>query len=377
MSNVINPPETEPVSVISAPINNDIVEMIAPPLIENNPVLNNPVIEEQPVLQNSVSNPIINSISENTETELPKGMEEERKENIDLLKTEMNDKVFQIEINKIKPNPYQPRREFDQKSIEELAASINEYGILEPLIVTRHEIETPNGVDVEYQLIAGERRFRASKYLGLKTVPAIVKKVESDVLKLELALVENVQREDLSSIAKAKSYAKLISEFGYTQEMVGLRVGKSRESIANTLRLLQLPFEAQRAIEEGRITESHARALLLLPNMEKQRALLGEILTKQLSSREAELIARQFLEKQGNGKPTVRKRLGDSFDPLDLELREKLEEVFGTKVLIKRKGETGEISIHFDSKDELEGLLNKMSKLSEKRVSSTADKLAS
>jgi ParB family chromosome partitioning protein len=351
--------------------------MIAPPPVENNPVLNNHVIEEIPVLQNSVSTLATNSIPENIETELPKGMEEERKENIDLLKTEMNDKVFQIEINKIKPNPYQPRREFDQKSIEELAASINEYGILEPLIVTRHEIETPNGVDVEYQLIAGERRFRASKYLGLKTVPAIVKKVESDVLKLELALVENVQREDLSSITKAKSYAKLISEFGYTQEMVGLRVGKSRESIANTLRLLQLPFEAQRAIEEGRITESHARALLLLPNMEKQRALLGEILTKQLSSREAELIARQFLEKHGNGKPIVRKRLGDSFDPLDLELREKLEEVFGTKVLIKRKGETGEISIHFDSKDELEGLLNKMSKLSEKRVSSTADKLAS
>jgi len=361
MSNIITSPVSEPVSEISAPIISDAVEQISAPVIEEVPVL---------------SNPISDSVTDLTiQPELPKGMEDERRNNIDLLKTGMDDKIFQIEINKIKPNPYQPRREFDQKSIEELAASINEYGILEPLIVTRHEIETPNGVDVEYQLIAGERRFRASKYLGLKTVPAIVKKVESDVLKLELALVENVQREDLSSIAKAKSYAKLISEFGYTQEMVGLRVSKSRESIANTLRLLQLPFEAQRAIEEGRITESHARALLLLPNMEKQRALLGEILTKQLSSREAEMIARQFLEKQGSGKNVVRKRLGDSFDPLDLELREKLEEVFGTKVLIKRKGDVGEITIHFDSKDELDGLLNKMYRISEKRVNNTTDKL--
>ncbi len=326
-----------------------------------------------------VSAPILEPVNITTEPEikpeLPAGMEEQRQEGIDLLKTEINDKIFQIEVNKIKPNPYQPRREFDQKSIEELASSINEYGILEPLIVTRVEIETPSGLDVEYQLIAGERRFRASQYLGLKTVPAIIKKVESDVLKLELALVENLQREDISSIAKAKSYAKLISEFGYTQEMVGLRVGKSRESIANTLRLLQLPFEGQRAIEEGRITESHARALLLLPNMEKQRALLGEILTKQLSSREAEIIARQFLEKQGGRGVPVRKRLGDSFDPLDLELREKLEAVFGTKVLIKRKGQEGEISIHFDSNDELNNLINKMSKNSEKRINESTEKL--
>jgi len=158
--------------------------------------------------------------------------------------------------------------------------------------------------------------------------------------------------------------------------MVAQKVGKSRESIANTLRLLQLPFEAQRAIQENKITESHARALLLLPNMEKQRALLGEILTKQLSSREADLIARQFLEQQVGKNSQSRKRLGGSFDPMDLELREKLESVFDTKVLIKRKGQRGEITIHFDSNDELNGLVDKMLKLSEKRVNNTAGKIS-
>jgi len=378
MSNVLDVVENAEPEMISAPINT--TPMLNPVSVVS-PIISTP-IAETPVLENV--NPVVEKIEPpliqetkliTEEVQLPMGMEKERQDSIDLLKTGMEDKVFQIEINKIKPNPFQPRREFDQKSIEELAASINEYGILEPLIVTRHEIETPNGVDVEYQLIAGERRFRASKYLGLKAVPAIVKKVESDVLKLELALVENLQREDLSSIAKAKSYAKLISEFGYTQEMVGLRMGKSRESVANTLRLLQLPFEGQRAIEEGRITESHARALLLLPNMEKQRALLGEILTRQLSSREAEIIARQFLEKQGGKGASVRKRLGDSFNPLDLELREQLEAVFGTKVLIKRKGQEGEITIHFDSNDELNILINKLSKSSEKRINDSTEKL--
>ena len=267
-------------------------------------------------------------------------------------------------------------RVVDVKAIEELATSINEYGILEPLIVQRIEKETPNGIDVEYQLIAGERRLRAAQFLGMKTVPVIIKDINSESLNLEIALVENIQREDLNPIAKAKSYMQLINKFGYTQEMVGKKVGKSRESIANTLRLLQLPFEAQKALEEGKITESHARAILLLPNMEKQRALLGEIISKQLSSREAEQISRQYLANYVPHKnENVRQRLGDSFNPQDLELREKLESVFDTKVSIKRKGDKGEIAIYFNSDDELENIVNKISKFSQKIIDQTAANL--
>lgn len=285
-------------------------------------------------------------------------------------------RIYQIEIQKIVPNPYQPRREFSDEAIQELASSIREYGVLEPLIVKKIEKEQPDGINVEYQLIAGERRLRASKVAGLKTVPALIRNFDNKCLELEVALVENVQREDLSPIMKARAYGQLVNEFGYTQEMVGRRVGKSREAIANALRLLQLPFEAQKALDENKINESHARALLLLPNMEKQRALLGEVLSKQLSSREAEMIARQFLEKQNikTGNPG-RKRLGDSFSPKDLELREKLESLFDAKVMIKRKGEKGEISIYFYSEDEFNGLVDRIIQSSEKNINQTVDKL--
>ncbi len=364
---------TEPLS-ISQPIKDDKANLLVNTSLLNTDInINNNLDVNDKSLENTLNLVKDDIMSKDIISEVNN---QEQSANVDFLKTEMHDRIFQLEVNKIKPNPYQPRKEFDPKSIEELAASINEYGILEPLIVTRNEIETDKGLDVEYQLIAGERRLRAAQFLGLKTVPAIIKTLKNEVAKLELALVENLQREDIDSIARAKSYAKLINEFGYTQEMVAQKVGKSRESIANTLRLLQLPFEAQRAIQENKITESHARALLLLPNMEKQRALLGEILTKQLSSREADLIARQFLEQQVGKNSQSRKRLGGSFDPMDLELREKLESVFDTKVLIKRKGQRGEITIHFDSNDELNGLVDKMLKLSEKRVNNTAGKIS-
>jgi ParB family transcriptional regulator, chromosome partitioning protein len=308
---------------------------------------------------------------------IDENIKEEKKDN-SFLNQDDGDRIYQIEINKIIPNPYQPRRDFDEDAIQELASSIREYGVLEPLIVKKIEKEQPDGINIEYQLIAGERRLRASKEAGFKTVPVIVKKFENASLELEIALVENVQREDLSPIMKARAYGKLVNDFGYTQEMVGRRVGKSREAVANALRLLQLPFEAQKALDENKINESHARALLLLPNMEKQRALLGEILSKQLSSREAEMIARQFLDKQNikNGK-IGRRRMGDSFSPKDLELREKLEDLFGTKVMIKRKGEKGEISIYFYSEDEFNGLVDRIIDSSEKNINKTVDKLNS
>ncbi len=329
--------------------------------IESEPILPLPVNTDDQNIEQSIANVDIAS--------------NEEKEKSFLEQTD-DSRIYQIEINKIVPNPYQPRREFSDEAIQELASSIREYGVLEPLIVKRIEKDQPDGINVEYQLIAGERRLRASKVAGLKTVPALIKIFNDKSLELEVALVENVQREDLSPIMKARAYGQLVNEFGYTQEMVGRRVGKSREAVANALRLLQLPFEAQKALDENKINESHARALLLLPNMEKQRALLGEVLSKQLSSREAEIIARQFLEKQNikTGNPG-RKRLGDSFSPKDLELREKLESLFDAKVMIKRKGEKGEISIYFYSEDEFNGLVNRIVHNSEKNINQTIDKL--
>ncbi len=336
----------------------------------------NNIVEENTYKQEEVNEDNTNEVEIKDENNNDV-VKEEKKEN-SFLNQEDGDRIYQLEVNKIVPNPYQPRRDFNEDAIQELASSIREYGVLEPLIVKKIEKEQPDGINIEYQLIAGERRLRASKEAGLKTVPAIIKKFENASLELEVALVENVQREDLSPIMKARAYGKLVNEFGYTQEMVGRRVGKSREAVANALRLLQLPFEAQKALDENKINESHARALLLLPNMEKQRALLGEILSKQLSSREAEMIARQFLDKQNikNGK-IGRRRMGDSFSPKDLELREKLEDLFGTKVMIKRKGEKGEISIYFYSEDEFNGLVDRIIDSSEKNINKTVDKLNS
>jgi len=335
------------------------VEPAIEPIVVNVPEI---VLAPEPIVENKIEEKVIEPIVEKKEESFLNEIDDAR--------------IYQIETNKIVPNPYQPRREFSEEAIQELASSIREYGVLEPLIVKRIEKDQPDGINIEYQLIAGERRLRASRVAGLKTVPALIKTFDSKCLELEVALVENVQREDLSPIMKARAYGQLVNEFGYTQEMVGRRVGKSREAVANALRLLQLPYEAQKALDENKINESHARALLLLPNMEKQRALLGEVLSKQLSSREAEMIARQFLEKQNiKTGSTGRKRLGDSFSPQDLELREKLESLFDAKVMIKRKGEKGEISIFFYSEDEFNGLVDRITHGSEKNINNVVDKL--
>jgi len=199
----------------------------------------------------------------------------------------LEDKVFYIEVDKIKPNPEQPRKVFSEETTKELADSIREHGILEPLVVTREEKETEYGANVEYQLISGERRLLASKMLELPTVPVIIRKPISEQKKLELALIENIQREDLDSMSKAKAFARLIKEFGLTQQALAARIGKSREVIANTLRLLQLSYESQHALGQGKINEGHARAILLFSNPEKRRLFLREILSKNLSGRES------------------------------------------------------------------------------------------
>ena len=274
----------------------------------------------------------------------------------------LEDKVFYIEVDKIKPNPLQPRKVFSDETIKELADSIREHGILEPLVVTREEKETEHGADVEYQLISGERRLLASKMLGLPTVPVIIRKPMEERKKLEMALIENIQREDLTPISKAKAFARLIKEFGITQQTLAERIGKSREVIANTLRLLQLSYEAQNALEQSKINEGHARAILLFSNPEKRKLFLQEILSKSLSGRESLELAQHYLQNNlsNNKKETLSRRRNVSLDPEDLEVKEKLEDFLQTPVLIKKKGGQGAIEIKFFSQEDLSKILNRI-----------------
>lgn len=307
---------------------------------------------------NNIHNSVIedkNIVEEENPTPFFKKVLEDKQENNDF--SDIRGRIFQIEVNKITPNTQQPRQDFNNESLWELASSIKEYGILEPLVVSRHEEETNNGTTVSYQLISGERRLRASKLLGLKTVPVIIKESLDEKLKLELSLIENIQREDLNPISKARAFSRLMSEFGLSQQAVATKMGKSREYVANILRLLQLPYEAQKAMEEGKINEGHARAILLLPNPEKRRALLGIILSKNISGREAEEIAKSYLSPEMLSQKTRGNRMSASLDTSDLQLKELLENIFKTRVDFKKKGEQGEIAIKFYSKDELESIL--------------------
>lgn len=265
--------------------------------------------------------------------------------------------IFYIETYKIKPNPNQPRQEFDQSALEGLAASIKEYGLLQPIVVSRHESETPHGRDVEYHLIAGERRWRAAKIAGLPSIPAIIREEPSEEIKLELALIENIQRADLNPVETARAYHRLVKEFGLTQKAIAERMGKSQESVSNTLRLLTLPEKIQEAIAHGHLTEGHARAILALHAPEKQLNIFEEILTNQLSVRDTEERVRSIkAHALRSGKSVV------ALNPYFKELIEILEDALGTKVTLTPKGEGGRISIEYFSSEELENILRKFSK---------------
>lgn len=272
--------------------------------------------------------------------------------------------IFYLEANRIKPNPFQPRREFDPVALEELANSIREYGILEPLIVTREEKETEFGRDVEYLLLAGERRLKAAQIVGLSTVPAIIKENIKNQERLEIALIENIQREDLNAIEKAKGFASLIDQFGLSQREVAFRVGKSREAVANALRLLQLPSEIQKAIEDGKISEGHARIILTLAGSDKQRMLLGRILAYNLTVRQAEVAAKELIrETKFTGSPDEDFGLASESELKEIE--NKLEESLKTKVILKKKGQKGMIAINFSSQEELEKIIKAITQNSE------------
>jgi len=208
-----------------------------------------------------------------------------------------NNSIFWIEVDKIKPNPFQPRREFDESKLRDLSDSIRQYGVLQPLVVTRKELEkSDGGIVVEYELIAGERRLRASKLAGVLQVPVIIRAgVDDDRVKLELAIIENLQREDLNAVDRATAFRRLADEFGFKHVEIAQKVGKSREYVSNSMRILALPQDILGALMRGEISEGHTRPILMLSDRpEEQVTLFKEIVIKQLNVREAEGIARRI-----------------------------------------------------------------------------------
>jgi ParB family chromosome partitioning protein len=250
--------------------------------------------------------------------------------------------ILQVAIQRIEPNPDQPRLAFDDAQLGELAASIAVHGVLQPVIV--REL-----ADGGYQLIAGERRLRAAKVAGLETIPAIVRADESGTTSLELALIENLQREDLNPIETANAYRELIDRFGLTHEAVARQVGKSRVAVSNALRLLDLAPETRAAIVDGRISEGHGRALAAITIPELQRAALAVVLERQLSVRQTEeLVRRKREDAPARSRPTL------AHDLADLEAQ--LRGVLATKVGIVRTRRGGRLVIDFYSDEELDRL---------------------
>jgi ParB family transcriptional regulator, chromosome partitioning protein len=259
--------------------------------------------------------------------------------------------IFWIETDLIKPNPYQPRREFDQEALEELADSIRSYGILQPMVVTRNDVETETGHGVVYELLAGERRLRASKIAGLKQVPVTIRDQMADKVKLELALVENLQRENLNPIERARAFKQLADEFNMVHREIAKKMGKSREVVSNTIRLLALPLDMQDAVAEGKIKEGQTRPLLMLSDhQDDQKTLYNEMLMGKLSVRDAERRARSI----------AKSRARAILEPSAQELQNQLEDTFGTRVYIDKNGERGRISIEFFSDEEFDAISNKL-----------------
>lgn len=259
----------------------------------------------------------------------------------------VTEQVRLLPINSISPNPQQPRKIFEEDQLEDLAASIKQHGIIQPLIVIAAE-----GID-RYTLIAGERRLRAAKLAGLKEVPAIVRTV-SQQEQLEFAIIENVQREDLNPMERARAYQNLADQFSLTHEDIAHRVGKSRVTVTNTLRLLNLPALVQQALQSGEISEGHARSLLALPTARAMEAALDSILSLGLNVRQTELLVSKLSGKA----PTSRKPSSRSAEAEDLENR--LRQFFHTKVMLSKGNRGGTISISFYSDEELNAILDKL-----------------
>ena len=267
-----------------------------------------------------------------------------------------NDSIFWVEVEKITANPYQPRREFDEARLEELAESIRMYGVLQPLTVTRREIQRENGAfHTEYELIAGERRLRASKKAGVGLVPVIIREGEQDEQeKLELAIIENLQREDLNAVDRAMAFKQLAETFKLSHTQVAKKVGRSREYVSNSVRLLALPEHMLQALRKGDIAEGHARTLLMMNEQpEEQDTVFREVMLKKLSVREVERIARSVA--------TDKVRRKDKYyDPEITALEKKFTETLGTRVQIQKTDYGGKLTIDYFSPEDLAYMLKLM-----------------
>jgi ParB family chromosome partitioning protein len=252
--------------------------------------------------------------------------------------------IQEIEVAKISPNPFQPRKVFEPAALRELADSIKEHGVIQPLVVTK----TPVG----YEIVVGERRFRASQLAGMEKVPAIIKEAMIDQTKLEVALIENIQRQELNPIEEAQAFERLMKTFNLTQDQVAKKVGKSRPAVANTVRLLNLPAEIQRAVIEGKLMEGHARALLGLNDPEKMLLMYKVVIDQSLNVRQVENRVRELMTKRSMDSAAP--------DPKIMAMESELRGKLGTQVKIQRQGQGGKITIEFFSDEELSELIHKM-----------------
>jgi len=246
--------------------------------------------------------------------------------------------LAEIPISQIQPNPYQPRKTFNEASIEELARSVREHGIVQPLVVTR--------AGDKYKLIAGERRFRAAQKAGLTTVPALIKEMMQEGDALQIALIENIQREDLNPIEEALAYHQLHDDFQLTQEEISKRVGKERSTVANFLRLLKLPDPVKKLLASGQLSMGHARALLAIESPKKQEQLADRVVRKNLNVRQTEMLASE-------GSPKTSEKKEKEKDVFTRDAEDKLQRTLRTKVEIDRRRRGGVIHIRYGSEDEL------------------------
>lgn len=271
--------------------------------------------------------------------------------------------IFWVDTDKIKPNPFQPRRDFDEIRLSDLALSIKQYGVLQPLTVSRVEVEKEDGgIVTEYELIAGERRLRAAKIAQVSQVPVIIRTGDTPMMKLELAIIENLQREDLNSVDRARAFFRLTNEFKFTHNEVAKKMGRSREYVSNSLRILSLPEEILISLSEGKISEGHTRPILMLTDHpQEQIVLFKEIVYKKITVREAERLARKIAYDRVRKKEFMP-------DPEITELEEEFQDRLGTRVHIERKELGGQVKIDFFSTEDLRMILDLINKsVTEKR----------
>jgi len=335
----ISPPDFIPV-----PKSTPTLAPTVTPILNPSPVFTPSLASISSSVSNSVFTPPLSSPAhiENTKPILKDDMESDY--------SRRQASVFHIEVEKIFPNPHQPRRHFDEDALNELANSIREFGVIQPLVVTKTLTDTEVGTNVSYQLIAGERRLMAAKKVGLRTVPVVIRQVMMDRERLELAIIENIQRENLNPLESARGYAKLQDEFGLTQREIAIRIGKSRETIANSLRLLNLPSEIQQALSEGKINESHARLLLQINDISRQKDMFQSILRVKPSVRALKETIKRDKSFTNN-----------YLNPELVSLQSKLEEFLGTKAEINDDGGRGKITINYYSPEELSALIHRLS----------------